>query len=521
MDLSDTHEITPRRHFEFDAEKIEQLHKRIHENAQHLGDLPLALEDAKLPEFAESKDPWHQPKASELKAKGKELREKVPRSSHAELALENRLDPVEVLRGQEKSRVEELLPLRHTRMAATPFTFYRGAAAIMAGDLSRTPATGITVQACGDAHVSNFGLFESAERNLVFDINDFDETLPGPWEWDVKRLAASIEICGRDRGFGKDQREDAVFATVNAYRRAMRSFSKMGNLEVWYTYVDAEHMIAMESEHIPETSLAAIEKLFEKARAKNSSRAVRKLTERDAEGRLRIVSKPPEIVPMRELVDVPDSAGARTRIELGVKLLIRSYLASLPRERRRLVGQYSIMDAARKVVGVGSVGTRCWMLVLQGRDENDPLVLQIKEAESSVLEPYVGKSRCLQHGERVVTGQRAIQNSGDILLGWMRAPGEDNVMHDYYVRQLWDGKGSFDLEKLDASGLANLGRLCGWTLARSHARTGDRHEIAGYLGKSEAFDEAIVAFSRAYADLNDRDYDRFLKALSAKEIAGA
>ncbi|MGI6045573.1 MAG: DUF2252 domain-containing protein [Eggerthellaceae bacterium] len=504
---------------EFDPKKIENLHRKIHAASQNLGDLPLSLAEAEPPAFFDIKDPWNQPDTSELKAKGKSLREDVPRSSHAELSVENRRDPIEILRTQERSRLQDLLPLRHTRMAASPFAFYRGGAAIMASDLSTTSATGLTVQACGDAHVSNFGLFESVERNLVFDINDFDETVPGPWEWDIKRLAASIEICGRDRGFSQDQCKEAVFATVNAYHDALRTFSKLGNLQVWYSYVDAEQMLETESEHITKKTRAEIQALYQKARAKNSMRAVKKLTERDEEGRLRIVSRAPEIVPMRELIDVPDSEKARKRLELGVKLLIQAYLTSLPRERRYLFKQYSIVDAARKVVGVGSVGTRCWMLVLRGRDENDPLVLQIKEAEASVLEAYVGQSHCLQHGERVVTGQRAIQNSGDIMLGWMRAPGEDGIMHDYYVRQLWDGKGSIDLEKLDALGLANMGRLCGWTLARAHARTGERHEIAGYLGKSDAFDEAILSFAHSYADINERDYDCFVKAVANNELA--
>ena len=455
--------------------------------------------------------------------RGKDLRASVPRESHAQWApAVDRPDPVELLKSQGETRVKELLPLRYERMSASAFTFYRGGALIMASDLSDTPTTGINVQACGDAHISNFGLFSSPERRTVFDINDFDETLPGPWEWDIKRLAASVEICGRDNGFSEKKRKAAVRACSEGYRQGMIKFANMGHLDVWYAHLDVDTLRAEVATDISNKSKKAADKMIAKAKGKNSARAIRKLTE-VVDGQLRIVSDPPVVVPMRDLVASKGDARLierfdEQRIERLMGAVLAEYRATLPSDKRKLVESYRAVDLAHKVVGVGSVGTRAWIIVMQGADENDPLVLQVKEAQESVLERFVGKSKYRQHGHRVVAGQRAMQTASDMLLGWCRLPGEDGKRKDYYVRQLWDGKGSIDLSLLGPKQLEKLARGCGWTLAHAHARTGDRFAIAAYLGNSDKFDDAIVEFADAYAYQNENDYKRFMEAYEAGEL---
>ena len=463
------------------------------------------------------------PSKEDSAERGRSLRDEVPLEAHArwEPAID-RPDPVELLRSQGETRVQALLPVRYERMSASAFTFFRGAALIMASDLSGTPATGLQVQACGDAHISNFGLFSSPERRTVFDINDFDETLPGPWEWDVKRLAASVEICGLDNGFSKKERKAAVLACAQGYREGMRKFASMGNLDVWYAHLDVDSLRERVATDLDAKDAKAAERHLKKAKGKNSARAVSKLTE-VVDGKLRIVSDPPLVVPIRDLVANSDNRLVSERfdekaLERVMRDVLIRYRATLPSDRRRLVSAYTPIDVAHKVVGVGSVGTRAWVVVLQGADENDPLVLQIKEAQESVLERFVGKSRYLQHGHRVVAGQRAMQAASDALLGWCSIPGEDGRMKDYYVRQLWDGKGSIDLALLGPKQLRQLAQACGATLAHAHARTGDRFAIASYLGDSDEFDKAIVKFARAYARQNELDYQRFMEAYEAGEL---
>ena len=455
--------------------------------------------------------------------RGKALRTSVPRESHA--VWEPRLDrpdPVALLRSQGKTRVQELLPLRYERMSASAFTFYRGGALIMASDLSETPTTGVVVQACGDAHISNFGLFSSPERRTVFDINDFDETLPGPWEWDVKRLATSVEICGRDNGFSKKKRKAAVLACVRGYREGMAQFANMGHLDVWYEHLDVDELREKVATDLDVEDMKKADRAIAKAKGKNNARAIRKLTE-VKDGQLRIVSDPPIVVPMRELIQqkapglVAEHFDAQA-VERLVRAVLAEYRSTLDLHKQLLVSEYKPVDVAHKVVGVGSVGTRAWIVVMQGADENDPLVLQVKEAQESVLERFLGKSKFKQHGQRVVEGQRSIQTASDMLLGWCRMPGLDGKRKDYYVRQLWNGKGSIDLSLLGPKQLEKLACACGWTLARAHARTGDRFAISAYLGNSDKFDKAIAEFADVYANQNEVDYQRFMKALEAGEL---
>lgn len=456
----------------------------------------------------------------ERKAYGLKLREQCPLDVHAVWeAPADRPDSVALLKEQGESRVQELLPLRYERMSVSAFTFYRGAALIMATDLSGTPSTGIRVQACGDAHISNFGFFNSPERQTVFDINDFDETLPGPWEWDVKRLAASIEICGRDRGFSKKDRKRTIRACIRKYREAMLEFSQMGHLDVWYAHISIDKLMAEFGDRATAEQRKEVEKILGKAKEKNSVRAVTKFTEL-VDGELRIISDPPIIVPLRDLMQMQPNSD-KFNEEDAVRLVRRAlteYQKTLSEDKQRLIGLYHGVDIAHKVVGVGSVGTRAIILVLEGADRSDPLVLQIKEAQESVLERFCGKSQYRQHGQRVVEGQRAIQAASDMFLGWCRMAGEDGKRKDFYVRQLWDGKGSIDLTVIDEEHLELLAEACGWTLARAHARTGDRFEIAGYLGEEKDFDKAIAKFAVAYADQNEADYARFMQALEAGEL---
>jgi uncharacterized protein (DUF2252 family) len=410
-----------------------------------------------------------------------------------------------VLEDQAKSRVPELVPIRYGRMLASAFTFYRGAAAIMAMDLDKTPQSGLQVQACGDAHLSNFGVFAAADRRLVLDVNDFDETLPGPWEWDV--------IAGRDRDFTPKQTRNAVLTTVRAYREAMREFAAMRNLDVWYARLDVESLLADISKVADKKQMKAAQKNVKKAKKKNSMKAFDRLV-RVVDGEPQIISDPPLLVPARELL----SKGQEHEYEERMREMLRRYRESLKGDRRHLFDSYRFVEMARKVVGVGSVGTRAWVLLMMGRDGQDPLFMQAKEAEASVLERYVGESEFKNHGERVVEGQWLMQASSDVLLGWLPALGLDDEERDFYVRQLWDGKRSVDVETLPPEGLEIYGRVCGWTLARAHARSGDRIAIGAYLGKGDAFDEAIADFSERYADQNELDYGKLADAAKSGRI---
>ncbi len=397
---------------------------------------------------------------------GKATRSTVPRSDHAVWqAPENRADPVSLLEAQAVTRVAELIPIRYGRMLTSPFAFYRGAAVIMASDLASTPTSGLNVQLCGDAHLANFGGFASRERDIVFDINDFDETLPGPWEWDVKRLAASVEIAGRERGFDARQRRSIVLTTVAEYRRAMREFAGMRNLEVWYALLDAAKINARWGTTNRPKAMKKVEAQFTNAYARDNLHALEKLT-RCVDGQLQIISRPPTLVPIEELL--PETADRQAEFQI-LHNYLASYRKTLPDDRRQLLEHFHLVHVARKVVGVGSVGTRTWIVLLTGRDEGDPLFLQFKEAQASVLEPYLGKSRFDDHGKRVVEGQRLMQATSDIFLGWERVPqGLDGKPHDFYARQLWDCKLSLDLESMPPKEMAIYGEMCGWTLrARS------------------------------------------------------
>jgi uncharacterized protein (DUF2252 family) len=450
----------------------------------------------------------------ERAARGKAARAEVPRSSHAAWdAPSGRADPVGLLEEQAKSRVQDLVPIRYGRMLASPFAFYRGAAYLMASDLASTPRSGLIVQACGDAHVSNFGLFGSPERELLFDINDFDETAHGPWEWDVKRLAASLAIAGRNNGFADKERAEIVRSAVGAYRSAMRGFAAMGNLEVWYAHARVQQGLPGLQAMLDKKNLKAAERVVTKARTKDSLEAFAKLTH-VVDGELRIISEPPLIVPVEELLPPTDAA----KFLETLHDLIRSYRRTLQGDRKHLLEDFRFVHLARKVVGVGSVGTRAWIVLMLGRDGQDPLFLQAKEAQASVLEPFVGKSRYANHGQRVVEGQRLMQASSDIFLGWNRLAGFDGVVRDFYIRQLRDWKGSWAPEAMVPQVMNVYGRMCGWTLARAHARSGDRVAIASYVGNSDAFDRAIASFSEAYADQNDRDYDALKAAVKADRI---
>ena len=451
---------------------------------------------------------------AERAARGKAARAEVPRSSHA--AWEppaTRPDPVEVLEQQAPSRVQELVPIRYGRMLVSPFTFYRGAAAIMASDLSNTPRSGLRAQVCGDAHISNFGVFAAPDRKLIFDVNDFDETLPGPWEWDVKRMAASVEIACRQRDLKPGKRRAAVTAAVREYRMAMRRFAGQGNLEVWYARLDEDDLVKRFESDVKEGDVEDLRRAARKARGKDSLRALSKLTH-EVDGELRVLSAPPLLVPIEELLpegDAQDQVGS-------LQALIRTYRATLPADRRHLLETYRYVDLARKVVGVGSVGTRAWVVLLVGRDGQDPLVLQAKEAQASVLEPYVGASVYANHGERVVAGQRLMQAASDIFLGWEHLTGFDGVERDFYLRQLWDGKFSADVDNMPYERLVAYVKACGWTLARTHARSGDRVAIASYLGSGDTFDEAIATFSEAYADQNLLDHRALLDAVDNGKV---
>jgi uncharacterized protein (DUF2252 family) len=458
-------------------------------------------------------------------ALGKAARATAPRADHeAWEPLQSRADPVALLESQAASRVPELVPIRYGRMVVSPFTFFRGAALIMASDLATTPRSGLTVQACGDAHMSNFGVFASAERSLVFDVNDFDETLPGPWEWDVKRLAASLAIAGRERGFSDKERAGIVLDTAAAYRTEMLRLATMRDLDVWYARLDVDtvmkelgNVLGLGGGKTAKKTLAKVKartgKQLAKARTRDSLQALGKLTE-VVDGETRFVSNPPLIVPIAELVPEAEAANLTERFHE----LLRSYGKSLQSDRQHLLKQFRFAGIARKVVGVGSVGTRAWVVLMLGSDGQDPLLLQAKEAQPSVLAEFVGKSHYTNEGERVVAGQHLMQASSDIFLGWDEVVGLDGVHRDFYIRQLRDWKGSAEVDQMIPPGMAAYGRLCGWTLARAHARSGDRIAIAAYLGSSKAFDNAIGSFAETYADQNEKDYQALQSAIADGRI---
>ncbi len=453
---------------------------------------------------------------AERAARGAQARAEVPREAHAEFKVPaSRPDPITLLEGQAKARVPELVPVRWGRMMVSPFTYYRGAALPMASDLATTPVSGLTVQACGDAHLSNFGIFGSAERRLVFDVNDFDETLPGPWEWDVKRLAASMEVAARSNGFSGKQRRKIVAATVASYRQAMRDFAGMTQLDIWYAHADVDELRAQFDAQLDARQRKLVAKSAAKARTRDSMQELAKLTT-TVDGRPRIISDPPLLVPIEELLPDQQQRGA---LESEIQNIMSKYRRTLATDRRHLVEQYEFAHMARKVVGVGSVGTRCWIVLMLGRDESDPLFLQVKEAEESVLSRFLGASEFTNMGQRVVAGQRLMQASSDIFLGWQRvAAGLDGKQRDFYVRQLRDWKFSIDVDVMVPSGLRMYGALCGWTLARAHARSGDAIAIAAYLGGSDVFDQAITEFADAYADQNERDHDAVTEAVKSGRI---
>ncbi len=453
---------------------------------------------------------------AERTERGRTARAQVPRESHATFERQpERPDPLSLLAAQAATRVPDLVPVRWGRMSASPFSYYRGAALPMASDLADTPVSGLPVQACGDAHLSNFGVFGSAERRLVFDVNDFDETLPGPWEWDVKRLAASMEVAARENGFSGKERRQIVAATLARYRQAMRDFAPMPDLDVWYAHADMDEMRAEFSSQLKKRQRKVVNKGLAKARTRDSMQEVAKLT-RMVDGKPQIIADAPLIVPIDDLL--PRQMD-RKAFEAQITDLLAKYRRTLETDRKFLLDQFEFADMARKVVGVGSVGTRCWIVLMLGRDDNDPLFLQVKEAEESVLSHYVGTSKYPNQGQRVVAGQRLMQAASDIFLGWQRIEaGLDGKQRDFYVRQLRDWKLSLDIQAMIPHGMQLYGQLCGWTLARAHARSGDRIAIAAYLGGSDVFDQAITQFAVAYADQNERDYQSLVQAIKDGRI---
>lgn len=466
-----------------------------------------------------STKPQPHPTPAQRAELGKIAREVAPVEENAQFRpAAERADPVAILQEQAKTRVPELVPVRYGRMLVSPFTFFRGAAAGMAADLAGTPDSGLTVQLCGDAHLSNFGMFASPERSLVFDVNDFDETHPGPWEWDVKRLAASLEIAGRDNEFGPKKRRKAVLAAARGYQQAMAELAGLGQLDLWYARADIDEQRDTIRAGLTKARRKTFDKALAKARGRTSARAFGKFTG-VVDGERHILADPPLVMPVRDLL--PDLE--RADFEELFRLLLSGYRRTLPSDRRHLLDTFEFVDMARKVVGVGSVGTRCWIVLMRGRDADDVLFLQVKEAQRSVIAEYGGRpapeGEQVGEGERVVQGQRLMQAVSDIFLGWQTAEGIDGRQRDFYVRQLADWKGSVVIEGLSAPELAMYGRLCGRTLARAHARTGDRIAIAAYLGQDEAFPEAIADFAALYADQNERDYAALEEARLAGRIA--
>ena len=448
---------------------------------------------------------------AERAALGKAARASVPRNVHGEwVAPAGRRDPVELLEEQAASRVPELVPIRYGRMGVSPFTFYRGAAYLMAADLGPSPRTGLDVQLCGDAHLSNFGAFAAPDRRIVFDVNDFDETLPGPFEWDLKRLVASFAVAGRDLGFRADQRRVVNLEVTRAYREAIRSLASMKTFDLWYSRIDAMSLLAEFQSTASGKRRKVMEKNLAKTRAKDSMRAFTKLTT-IVNGEPRIVSDPPLIVPIEDLADGHD-------VEQFARGVIRGYRRTLQGDRKHLLERFRYVHAARKVVGVGSVGTRAWVILMLGRDNQDPLFLQLKQAEASVLEPFLGKSQHANHGQRVVEGQRMMQAASDIMLGWDRITGPEGVKWDFYMRQLWDNKGSAIIEGMKPRELTGYARICGETLARAHARSGDPAAIGAYLGSGDAMDKALAEFAELYADQNELDYAALSSAVKTGRV---
>ena len=445
---------------------------------------------------------------------GKQLRERAPLASQADVVITTERDSLLLLEEQSITRVPELVPIRYGRMAVSPWTFYRGAAYVMATDLAATPNAGIKTQVCGDAHIGNFGLFGTAERRLVFDINDFDETSSGPFEWDVKRMTGSLTIAARQLEVGRKIRRAMAMAAVRRYRESMANFATMTELDVWYASADADAVRKRLKPEIRDSrGRRALAQSLAKAHTRDSIQALDRMTYRD-NGDLRITADPPLIVPLRDLISLDDEDDLEERF----RKLISQYRRSLRADLRLLLERYRFRDMARKVVGVGSVGTRCWVVLLTGRDDNDPLFLQVKEANQSVISTALGAAPRGHEGQRVVDGQRLMQAAGDIFLGWQTTAGIDGVSRDFYVRQLRDWKFSVPIEQLRPDGLRLYAELCGWTLARAHARAGDAAAIAGYLGSRDTFDTAIAEFAETYADLTEQDFARLTTAIAAKEL---
>lgn len=438
---------------------------------------------------------------------GRSARESAPLAQHAEIATPAQRDPVGLLVGQAQNRVPELVPIRHGRMLQSPFSFYRGAALPMAADLAQMPDSGLRVQLCGDAHLSNFGAYASPDRRLVFDLNDFDETSPGPFEWDVKRLAASIEVAARANGFSRKERARIAQVTGHQYRKAMHAFADQPLTAVWYARLDIDDEVSRFSATMKGERAKAAKKLLSKARSRDSMQALSKLTTQ-VDGHPRFLSDPPLLMPIEEVFSDTDSAALYTLIST----VVAGYRQTLQSDRRHLLDQFDLVQVARKVVGVGSVGTRAWVVLFESRDGMEPLLLQAKEAQASVLAPYCGDGGYTNQGQRVVAGQHLMQATSDIFLGWERVTGADEVQRDFYLRQLRDWKFSIPVELMDAAGMARYAGICAWTLARAHARSGDRIAIASYLGGSDKFDEAIAGFAHTYADVNERDFDAFAAA---------
>jgi uncharacterized protein (DUF2252 family) len=446
---------------------------------------------------------------------GRRLRQRVPRSILGNWSPAADRDPLGRLDEQEVPRVAELVPIRHERMAVSPFTFFRGAAAIFADDIANCPRTDLEVQLCGDAHLMNFGVFASPERSLVFDINDFDETLPGPFEWDVKRLAASFEIAARSNGFRASERRDIQSDLGETYATSMAEFSRMDHIDLWYLHLNIDGILAGWGEGAHPRIVRRFNRAVAKARGKDRLRAFNRLVDLEG-GKPRFVSDPPLLEPVRDLMPPEE----HERLVGYLQEVMSSYRSTLQPDRQFLLEHYEFVDLARKVVGVGSVGTRCWVALLVGREDGDPLLLQIKEAEPSVLERHLGASRYPTQGQRVVEGQRIMQATSDIFLGWVRASGLDDRQHDYYFRQLWDAKASADVETMTAEHLRIYAKLCAYTLARAHARSGDSVAISAYLGGGKAFAAAMARFADAYADRNEADHEAFSTRLAGHGVAG-
>ncbi|MCD9624042.1 DUF2252 domain-containing protein [Rhabdothermincola salaria] len=449
---------------------------------------------------------------AERRELGRRARQVVPRSALGEWAPAAERDPLSLLAEQELTRVPELVPIRHQRMAVSPFTFFRGAAKVFAADLAGAPRTDLKVQLCGDAHLTNFGGFASPERRLVFDLNDFDETLPGPFEWDLKRLAASFEVAARGNGLDEADRPALQRTLATTYASAMQQFSSMSHLDIWYAHLSLDQFGEYWDTSLSDAMRSRVERTVHKAQGKDRLKALRKLTTvRDGEPRF--LSDPPLLEPVTELPSHPE----HDKVVEIVATAFQNYRRTLQADRRVLLERYRFVDLARKVVGVGSVGTRCWVALLMGKDDDDPLFLQVKEAEASVLEPHLRPSGFAQHGQRVVEGQRLMQATSDIFLGWERLHGVDGRDHDYYFRQLWDWKASADVDGMDPALLARYAQMCGYTLARAHARSGDAVALSAYLGGGKALGEAMVRFASVYADQNERDHEAFVAHVASPE----